>query len=45
MPTTTVVRVKTYFSGVLSSVFDLTSTFFEGTFREDNLLYQLHQKL
>lgn len=39
MPTVTVVRIKTYFSGVLGSVFDLTESLFVGAFRGDNLLY------
>ena len=39
MPTVTVVRIKTYFSGVLGSVFDLVESLITGSFRDDNLLY------
>ena len=46
MPTVTVVRIKGILSGILSTVFEFTeSILLAGYFTEDNLLYQMHQKL
>ena len=46
MPTVTVVRIKGILSGILSTVFEFTeSILLAGYFSEDNLLYQMHQKL
>jgi len=44
MPTITVVRIKTFLSGVLSAVNDFMEGISQHEFREDTILYQLHQK-
>lgn len=44
MPTITVVRIKTFLSGVLGSVVDFTESLFLSTFTEDNILAGLHKK-
>lgn len=44
MPTMTVVRIKTYLSGVLGSVIDFTEALVQGAFTEDNILVTLHKK-
>ena len=38
-PTVTVVRIKTFLSGILSTIFDFAEVFGQGKFTEDNLLY------
>ena len=45
MPTITAVRIKTFLSGCISTVFDATEALTRGAFQEDNLLAQLHAKL
>jgi len=48
MPTITAARVKTFMSGVLGSVQDFmdgAGVMDHGEFKEDTILYQLHQKL
>lgn len=44
MPTMTVVRLKTYPSGVLGSVVDFTEALVQGAFTEDNILAGLNNK-
>ena len=44
MPTITVVRLKTFLSGVLGSVIDFGEAFDQGLFNEDHLLISLHKK-
>ena len=44
MPTITVVRIKTFLSGVLGSVIDFTEALSQGSFKEDNILVGLYKK-
>ena len=44
-PTVTIVRVKTFLSGILSTVFQFTESLNNDRFYEDNLLNQMHIKL
>jgi len=44
-PTVTIVRIKGFMSGILNTVLELTEGLGGSRFIEDNLLYQLHQKL
>ena len=44
MPTITVVRIKTFLSGVLGSVIDFTEGLFQSSFEEDNILVGLSKK-
>ena len=44
MPTITVVRIKTFLSGVLGSVQDFLEALKQGEFLEDTILISLHKK-
>ena len=45
MPTVTVVRVKGFLSGVVTTLFEISENILTPAFAEDNILWQLHQKL
>jgi len=39
MPTVTVVRIKSFLSGIINTVFEFTENLVSGVFTEDNILY------